>query len=200
MSGWTFLTQFAKNPKTLGSVVPSSPFLGQMMVEAANVGADDVVVELGAGTGAITREIVARHPFSHLLCLEPNPKLATAFRKKLPGVPLVEGYAQDLPEILAQWGHQRVDRVISGLPFTLWDRELLEPIFDALVECMTPNARLVTFTYVHSQVLPQARVLREVMSERFNSVQKTPIEWANVPPAYCFVCDAPVAAGMKEAV
>ena len=105
---------------------------------------------------------------------------------------MVEGYAQDLPKILNDWGHTRVDRVISGLPFTLWEREELEPIFDALVECMTPTGRMVTFTYVHSQVLPQAKVLREVMGERFHTVYKTPIEWANVPPAYCFVCESPV--------
>ena len=52
---WMFLQAFLKSPRVIASVFPSSSFLERRVVRAADVGSARAVVELGAGTGGITR-------------------------------------------------------------------------------------------------------------------------------------------------
>ena len=54
---WVFFRQWLRAPLTTASVVPSSPRLGRAMALALPADAHRVV-ELGAGTGAITRELL----------------------------------------------------------------------------------------------------------------------------------------------
>ena len=50
-----FLQAFLKNPGTVGSITPSSPELAQRMLSGIEPGPDNIVLELGVGTGAITK-------------------------------------------------------------------------------------------------------------------------------------------------
>jgi phospholipid N-methyltransferase len=49
-----FLQEFLKHPLQIGSVIPSSRFLEQRVVEAAGAADGEVIVELGPGVGGIT--------------------------------------------------------------------------------------------------------------------------------------------------
>src|SRR5512136_1763314 len=59
---WTghllFLGALVRNPRSVGAIVPSSVHLARRMVTELAPGSR--VVELGPGTGVITREILAR--------------------------------------------------------------------------------------------------------------------------------------------
>ena len=55
---WMFLQAFLKSPRVIASVFPSSSFLERRVVRAADVGSARAVVELGAGTGGITRTLL----------------------------------------------------------------------------------------------------------------------------------------------
>ncbi len=50
-----FLQAFLKNPGTVGSITPSSPELARRMVSGIKPAENNVVLELGVGTGAITK-------------------------------------------------------------------------------------------------------------------------------------------------
>ena len=80
---------------------------------------------------------------------------------------------------------------MSSLPWAGWPAYLQANCFDAIVDVLKPDGRMVTFAYVHSQVLPPAKVFRRRLLRRFDSVKKTPITWKNLPPAFVFVCDGP---------
>ena len=56
-----FSYEFIRHPKGVGSVIPSSRMLAKAMRRTAQkFGArDSLIIEAGAGTGAITRELVA---------------------------------------------------------------------------------------------------------------------------------------------
>jgi len=191
MSGWTFLREFVRDPTSLGAVAPSGEALARLEIDAADVHPDHVVVELGAGTGPMTAALLAQHPALALLVLEPNPALAAALRARFPHARVETSYAQELPERLQVWGHSGVDRVISSLPWAIWPVTLQNEILDAIFTVLRPNARMVTFQYVHSQFLPAARRFHGVLESRFASVQRTEIAWANVPPAFVYVLDGP---------
>ncbi len=186
-----FLREFVRDPVCLGAVAPSGPSLARLTVEAAGIEPGHVVVELGAGTGPMTAEVVRNHPDNPFLSIEPKPALAAALRERFPGVRVEEKYLQDLPELLADWGQTGVDRFVSSLPWAIWSDELQAECFDTILKTIRPDGRMVTFQYVHSQVLPAAKKFRGTLEQRFGSVQKTRIAWANLPPAFVFVCDQP---------
>ncbi len=191
MSSWLFLRDVARRPGQMGAIAPSGSELARLMVEAAGLRPEHVVVELGAGTGSITAAIREAQPAGALLAMEPGIELAAHLRERFPGVNVTERLAQDLPAVLAEWGHPSVDRVISGLPWTIWPRAVQDEILAAVVGVMTADARLVTFTYVHSQVLPGATALSELLNSWFTTVEKTRVAWKNLPPAFAYVASGP---------
>ena len=50
-----FLQAFLKNPGTVGSIAPSSSELARRMVAGIRPDENNIVLELGVGTGAITK-------------------------------------------------------------------------------------------------------------------------------------------------
>ncbi|MBA2321237.1 MAG: hypothetical protein H0V89_08780 [Deltaproteobacteria bacterium] len=189
MSAWAFLREFARDPKSLGAVTPSGPALAKLEVEAAEIAIGEPVVEIGAGTGPMTAEIVRQHPTSPLLALEPNPVLAAALRERFPGVRVEQDFAQSLPPRCAAWGHPQVRRVVCGLPWAIWPDALQAEILDAVLAILTPDGRMVSFQYVHSRYLPAAIRFQSVLESRFGRVRRTSIAWTHLPPAFVLVCD-----------
>jgi len=185
------MREFIRDPVCLGAVAPSGRELASLTVDSADIQPGHVVVELGAGTGPMTAQIVRCHPDNPFLALEPKSALASALRERFPDVKVDERYCQRLPEICGEWGHARVDRIVSSLPWAIWAPEVQEAAFDGILRVMNPGGRMVTFTYAHSQMLPAAMRFKRTLEARFSSVRKTRIAWANIPPALVYVCDQP---------
>jgi phosphatidylethanolamine/phosphatidyl-N-methylethanolamine N-methyltransferase len=185
----TFLKQFLTDPVAIGAVAPSGRELARLMVEQADIQPGQVVAEVGAGTGPMTAELLARHPNNPLVVLEPNAELAASLRARFPSARVEERYAQDLPAITREWGHFPVDRVVSSLPWAIWPEELQTTILTGMLEAMAPDARLVTFTYWHAQPLAAAKRFRAFLGKHFRTVERSRVAWANVPPAFVFRCD-----------
>jgi phosphatidylethanolamine/phosphatidyl-N-methylethanolamine N-methyltransferase len=191
MSAVTFLREFVRDPVQLGAVAPSGADLARLMVEAAELRAGDVVVELGAGTGPMTAEILRVRPDGPFVALEPSPPLAEGLRVRFPGARIEQRYAQELRAILTEMGQDHADRVVSSLPWAIWSEELQAAVFSAILDVLTDEGRMVTFAYVHALMLPAARRLRRALESRFHEVRTTRVAWLNVPPALVYVCDRP---------
>lgn len=184
-----FLRAFLTQPSLIGSVTPSSRALTDCMISSCTIEPGDVIVELGAGTGPVTKALVETHPDNPLVVLEPDPALAGICRDAVPGADVVEAYAQQLKELLDERGLGPARRVVSSLPFAAWSEQLQRDVLDAIFDATTEDARMVTFTYGHSRWLPTGRRARAFFESRFASVRTTPMVWNNVPPALVYVCD-----------
>ncbi len=186
---WLFLKEFARNPGQLGAVTPSSRKLAESVVAAAGLTDEQIIVELGAGTGPFTRAVREAVPSATFVALEPSEPMAKRLREQMPDLDVDGRYASELRAILSDRELPHCDRVISGLPWAVFPDEAQRQTLRAVCDCLTPDGRFVTFQYVHSQVLPAARKFRALLDEHFERVQKSEVTWRNVPPAFLFVCE-----------
>lgn len=187
----TFSRSFARSPKAIGSLIPSSRFLADEVIRCADIHPGQVIVELGAGTGAITRHIHQAFPDNPLMVLEPHPEMARGVREEYPTIEVAEAKAQQLPALMKAWGHPHIDRLVSSLPFASWSEADQDEIFNAILECLAPEGRMVTFAYVISQFTPAARRLKERLPDWFGTVEKSRVIVRNLPPAFVYILSEP---------
>ena len=173
-----FFSSFAKAPRKVGSITPSSRGLGRAM--AAELPDEySVCVELGGGTGSLTSALLAAGvPSDKLIVIERDPRLVAHLRKRFPKVKVVEGDAQHLRMILADAGVDHVDAVISGLPLRNLPGAVRRNISAEVFAALGLGGVFVQFTYWGKPPVP-AEIAR-----RFNVGSKmTRRVWRNMPPA-----------------
>jgi len=174
----TFVMQSLLRFRQMGAIVPSSPRLARAMVrEIPPLHADEVVVELGPGTGVFTRELLARFPRNRVVAVEFNSELADRLQRQMPQVSVVTGCASRIGQHLDGLGlpRYRVGAVVSGLPLLSLPRELGDSIFSSLAEVLEPGRRYIQFTY-------SKRAWRRHHPPGFR-LEATRRVWFNVPPA-----------------
>lgn len=145
-----FVRQMATHWRETGSLVPSGKRLARAMASCVGpVSADDVIVELGPGTGVFTHELLRTFPLNRVLAVEFNHAFVERLKQNIPKALIVEGCASQLPELLDLHGiaHRRVAAVISGLPLLSLDRALSEQVIRSIGAILRPGATYVQFTY-----------------------------------------------------
>src|SRR3712207_417414 len=112
-----FLRAFVTHPSRVGAVLPTSRKAVRDMLDLADVRGARVVVELGAGTGVYTREVLARlAPTARLLALEIDPQLARTLTAQLSD-PRLEVRCASAEHLDSHLEGTAADVVVSGLPF-----------------------------------------------------------------------------------
>src|SRR5438270_8160685 len=111
-----FLGKFAKHGTAIASLAPSSRWLSRTTVRNIPWDRARVVVELGAGTGPITRVLAERaHPDCRVIVLERDPDFARLLRERFagrPNVEVIEADVRDLAQVLAGRGISQADYVV----------------------------------------------------------------------------------------
>jgi phospholipid N-methyltransferase len=159
------------------------------MVEGLLLPTDRVIVEFGPGTGAFTREILARKSAAAILiAVEINPDFANILRRRFPEVRLFQESVESLPAILQSQGIEAVDCIISGLPWAVFSDELQDRLLDVTCSALMPGGRFATFAYVQGLLLPAARRFATKLRQRFSQVSQSPVVWWNLPPAVVYRC------------
>ena len=171
-----FLAEMIRNPDEVRAIAPSSTAVARLMTE----GVEHVcgpIVEIGAGTGAFTREILARgvDP-ARLTLLELNPRFCVELCAKFPGVRVVNRPAEDIRDI----GLNQIGAVISGVP-VLAKPALQRAVVGHAFNVMAEGAFFTQITYANS-----SPVSSELQGELGLSAEKRGTVWANLPPARVF--------------
>ena len=180
-----FLKAFLKNPGKVGSITPSSPELARKMIEGITPRSDNTVLELGVGTGAITRflqEIVSDD--ESYLGIELDADLVRSFGRNYPDMKIVQGSACDAAAIHTGSGIGKIGYIICSLPFASLPSEVGKRIFLEIEKFMQQGCTLRTFQYAHSYYFPSGIRFRESMSKRYGKSKKSRLIVKNVPPAY----------------
>lgn len=139
-----FMEQWACGPRVVGAVCPSGARLARHMAALVPPG-DGLVVELGAGTGAVTRALRAGLPPQRLLVLERLPAFCRLLRDRFPDLTVIQGDAARLCDYLPH-GHP-VTAVVSSLPLLSLPAPTREAIVAQMRAATAGGGRIIQFTY-----------------------------------------------------
>lgn len=172
-----FFKRFLANPVEVGAFFPTS--LSTARVMAAPLNPAGTVLEMGAGTGAITRGIVERMPdTSRLTSIELDEALAAIFRKNFPNVRLITGDAEETLRNGTGW-----DTIVSGIPFSIMEPVKRARMFGLIKQKLNAGGTFVAIQYSLSSKADLERMFRDVQ------VRFSPL---NLPPTAVYVCREPI--------
>ena len=172
---FVFFQEFLKHPFQIGSIIPSSRFLEQRILESAAIATATTIVELGSGTGGTTRAILQAMPKgARLLSIEINPHLHTLV-SRIEDDRLIAhlGSACELKAILSMYGLDAPEVVISGIPFSTMNDSEGSQVIQAISSLLAPNGRFVAYQ-VSKQVASLCRP--------FLGPERMVMELLNIPP------------------
>ena len=174
-----FLRSWLADPFAVGAVAPSGRPLGRMLTREINPGAR--VLELGPGTGTVTREILARGVAERdLYLLERCQRFADQLGRNYPQARVVCGDAIEAHELFAaQRGS--FDFVISGLPLVLFSRAQKARLLTSCFELLARAGSFYQFTYGGRCPLDRRELERQGLKARCVGFIAL-----NMPPAFVY--------------
>ncbi|MEJ0015422.1 MAG: methyltransferase domain-containing protein [Acetobacteraceae bacterium] len=177
-----FFRRWLANPLQMGSVIPSSAALCERIVRQTRRNADEAVLELGAGTGVISRALLEGGvPPERLIVVEIVPEMAAHLREVLPGVEVVEGDARALPSLLAPHWHGRIGSVVCGIPLVLLPVAEQRRFIQA-IEAVAPGRGFLHYSYCATSPLPWRKHALTAKREAWTPLNFPPASvWRYVP-------------------
>lgn len=182
-SYWRFLIAGLANCVQTGAVVPSQRFLIDRMLAPVPADYDGLIIELGAGTGALTRRLAAKCPAARIIACEINPVLARDLSHSLgttgllDRVEVVSGSAERLLSGLALTGRQLPDFVISGIPLGNLDKECVLALVERISRALAPRGMYIQFQH--------SLMDRKKIKDNFARLRTVPVV-LNFPPAVIY--------------
>lgn len=187
-----FFKEILRVPAITGAIAPSSKHLARLVVEKAEVQSARCILELGPGTGVITREILrAKNPHAELVLLERNTEFVKDLSRTFPGLQVVSGCASELESHARTLGLPPVDCIVSGLPWALFGPRLRADILRSAHGLLAPGGMFATYTYFGPHFLPAGRALRSELETHFPQLNTTGAELRNLPPAFVYFSRKP---------
>jgi phosphatidylethanolamine/phosphatidyl-N-methylethanolamine N-methyltransferase len=173
-----FLRTLFANPRLTGAVSPSGRFLARAMARAINPPVDGLIVELGPGTGPVTRALIEHGvDEKQLVLVEFEARFCGLLRERFPGVTVLQGDAFDLPRTLAGLGPRPIRAFVSSLPLLNQPPGRRAALIADAFSLMAKDGVFVQFSYGVTSPVP-----RYAGDRRLRAHAGAPI-WANLPPA-----------------
>ncbi len=171
-----FLRRWLADPLRIGAIAPSAPALARRMAREVRVRPGEVVVELGPGTGAVTRALLrAGVPEKSLVLVERDAEMHDFLSRRFPDAHLILGDAARLDVLLPPEWVGCVSTVVSSLPLVSFPARVRERIAEAAFEVLAHDGAFVQYTYGLFSPLPRRALGLEGRKVGFAGI--------NLPPA-----------------
>jgi phospholipid N-methyltransferase len=177
-----FFKGFLKNPREVGSVIPSSRFLTRRTLDCGDIAHARVIVELGPGTGVLTRHALQRmRPDARLVAIEISSDFVEVLRKELPDPRLYihHGSATEIEAALEKVGETKADLVMSGIPFSTLEHGVGFATLQAAKRVLSRDGRFVAYQF--------RSVVKDLGEPVFGARPETHSGFWNVPPMKIYV-------------
>ena len=171
-----FFVMWLKAPTRIGAVVPSSRHLARAMAREVRGVGPGTIVELGAGTGSVTRALIeAGIPKERLVVVERDPELHRLLQERFPELTILKGDARELRKLLAPQGVREAAAVVSSLPLISMPKLTRTRILAECFALLGDGRPLIQFTY---------GLLSPIDRERLGVTGRVAARvWKNLPPA-----------------
>ena len=173
-----FVRRWASNPYRIGGILPSARPLARVMASAGMQArrGEGPVVELGAGTGTITRALIENGVGEgELVLIERDRQMCRWLKQRFPRAAVVRDEAARLGMILARECAGAASVVISSLPLRNMGMREREAIVEASLDAVPEGGALVQYTYARHPAVACAQLGLECRRVGFVAM--------NVPPA-----------------
>jgi phosphatidylethanolamine/phosphatidyl-N-methylethanolamine N-methyltransferase len=175
-----FFKGWIDKPKAVGSIVPTSSITARKMASVINPKSGLPVLEVGPGTGVITRAILAQgvKP-ENLYAVEYSTDFVRHLRRLYPGVNVIEGDAFNLDATLGDKSGLTFDSVVSGVPLLNFPVAQRIAYIESLLSRIPTGRPIVQLTYGPLSPIPPGR--GDYTVEHFHFVIR------NIPPTQLWI-------------
>jgi phosphatidylethanolamine/phosphatidyl-N-methylethanolamine N-methyltransferase len=170
-----FVRGMIEGPKQVGAILPTSSVTARVMASVIDDKSSLPVLELGPGTGAITRAILSHIPPERLVSVEYSTPFFLHLQKEFPGVNFLNGDAFELDTLLGTLKDQQFDCVISAIPMLNFPMQRRVWLVENLLARMPAGRPMVQISY--GPISPVAAKPESYRIDHMNFVVR------NIPPA-----------------
>jgi phosphatidylethanolamine/phosphatidyl-N-methylethanolamine N-methyltransferase len=171
---FVFLKGLVSNPRGVSSLTPSSRALATAIAAEVDPRIPGTLIELGAGTGAVTEALIDRGFLpNRIIAIEREPVLAQALRKRCLGVRTYCDDALQFERLLVP--SDTLCAVVCGLPILQLPKRLRQSLLSRALARQGSDQRYVQLTY---SFLPPIIPTKPDVSLAGHIV------WRNFPPAH----------------
>ena len=175
-----FFKGWIDRPRAVGSIIPTSSVTARRMASVIDTGSGLPVLEVGPGTGVITRAILQRGIAPEKLhAVEYSPEFVQHLRRNFPGVNVIQGDAFDLDGSLGEARGLTFDCVVSAVPLLNFSVERRVAYLSDLLSRIPQGRPVIQLTYGPKSPVPPG--LGDYTVEHFRFVIR------NIPPTQLWI-------------
>lgn len=175
-----FFKGWIDKPKAVGAIIPTSSVTARRMATVINAKSGLPVLEVGPGTGVITKAIL-RHGVrpADLYTVEYSADFVAHLRRNFPGVNVIEGDAFDLDRTLGSKSGLTFDSIISGVPLLNFPVEKRVAYLESLLSRLPHGRPVIQLTYGPKSPIPAGH--GDYTVEHFDFILR------NIPPTQLWI-------------
>lgn len=180
-----FFRGWIDRPKTVGSIIPTSSVTSRRMASVIDLKSGLPVLEVGPGTGVITKAILARGVKSqNLYAVEYSHDFVVHLTRLYPGVNVIEGDGFNLDDTLGEHAGLTFDCVVSGVPLLNFSVEQRVAYLENLLKRIPRGRPVVQLTYGPKSPIPPGH--GDYTVEHFDFILR------NIPPTRLWIYRRPL--------
>jgi phosphatidylethanolamine/phosphatidyl-N-methylethanolamine N-methyltransferase len=174
-----FLRGLIASPRGVGAIAPSSPALARAVAAQVDPDRNGPVLELGPGTGAITKEILERGIAPERLTLiEYDPAFVKLLAERFTDVRVLKGDGFEFERTIGNHAAEDYAAIVSGMPLLNFPLPKRHALIETALRRLMRGAPFVQFSYGFQPPLP---------APAGASVRQAAFVWKNLPPARVWV-------------
>lgn len=187
-----FLNRALRNQGRVGAIAPTSSAVARRIAGLIAPDPCLTVVELGAGTGAISAEVGPRlGPGSRHIAVEREPELLAVLASTAPWAERVNCDVRELCGQLAELEVHQADVILSSLPWGIFSLEDQRVLLGQVTRLLSKDGVFAAIAYRPTRLAPRSRAFRSALAESFGEMVPTATMWANLPPTRLYICRRP---------
>jgi phosphatidylethanolamine/phosphatidyl-N-methylethanolamine N-methyltransferase len=153
-----FFKGWLDKPKAVGAIMPTSTITARRMASVVDPSSKLPVLELGPGTGVITRAILERGIAPQdLYTVEYSEDFVDFLRLEFPDVHVIQGDAFDLDRTLGEFSGLKFDAVVSGVPLLNFPVARRIAYIEGILDRLPEGRPIVQLTYGPLSPVPPRR-------------------------------------------